>query len=169
MRCWFPWRREKRGPPSLLDCCPTRDFVVGEYLGRMIELASELAGKSQKVHHITLWWGEDGLELQEDGSVKHIKPSNKLNPLSPAFPPLPSFVPYIPPPTPIFGSCPEYSPYQRISVPSGCDPLTAQINASISAQSMAIAAQMAAATAPITACCVKMEKALQQQTNMLQN
>lgn len=160
MRCWPLWRREKRGLPSLLDYYPARDFVVGDYLDRMIELASELAGKPKKPHRITLWWGEDGLELQTDGSVNHVKRPTKSSPL-------PSFIPYIPLLMPILGSCPGYSPYQQISALSGRNPLTAQINASISTQSAIISAQMAAATAPITTCCVEMEKVFQQQTNTI--
>ena len=143
MRCWPPWRREKRGTPSLLDYYPARDFVVGDYLDRMIELASELAGKPKKAHRITLWWGEDGLELQTDGSVNKIKRPTKSSPLPP-------FIPYTPLPMSVFDSCLGYSPYQQTSALSEYNPLMAQINASISAQSAIIAAQMVAAAAPIT-------------------
>lgn len=146
-------------------------------LDRMIELATELAGKSQKVHHITLWWGEDGLELQSDDSIKQVKHSTKLNSSQThrqflldmvghsQYPQMSSLASRTP--TPIFGSCPGHGSYQQTLVSSGYDPLTAQINVAISAQSMAIATQMAAVTAPITACCVEMEKAFQQQTNMI--
>lgn len=72
MRCWPPWRREKRGTPSLLDYYPARDFVVGDYLDRMIELAGSLT-KKQERHELTLWWGDEGLRLRADGSIEQIK------------------------------------------------------------------------------------------------
>lgn len=67
------WWRERFRPQEAieLDRYAVKPFSVTEYLDRMERESLKLAGRRER-YVIVLWWGHDGLRLNEDGTTEWI-------------------------------------------------------------------------------------------------